>query len=99
LYVANRVIKYIDRESNVTVFKPGDVIPGFEDWNIHSRRAHLSLEWVLPSEKSIEAASETVRMEEGPEAAQKSDSLACGACGKRFQSTRAVGVHFSKKHR
>lgn len=46
VYVARRQIKCVDREDKVTVYNPGDVIPDFEAWNIHAKRAHLNLDMV-----------------------------------------------------
>lgn len=50
-YVARRELKCVDRNDAVTVYKPGDIIPDFDKWDIHVKRAHLSMELVELAEQ------------------------------------------------
>jgi hypothetical protein len=78
MFVAQRELKYVPLGTNkVIIFKPGDQIPDFEEWNIHARRAHLNLEWVaeVSGKKKSDASAQTVFkvtvVEEGPAAPKK----------------------------
>lgn len=63
MYVARRELKVIDRNDNVTMYKPGDVIPDFATWPEVPRRAHLNMnyvEQVQDAPKKTKAPKETV---------------------------------------
>lgn len=47
MYVATKNLTNFDRATkSPVIYKAGDVIPDFENWDIHAQRSHLNLEWV-----------------------------------------------------
>jgi hypothetical protein len=52
VYVAQRELKFVTKGENykVIIYKPGDVIPDFDQWDIHAQRAHLNNEFVVQVE-------------------------------------------------
>ena len=108
MFVAQRELKYIPLgEKKATVFQPGDVIPDFDKWDIHARRAHINLEWVTeevsgkPGASSAQSVFQVTTVEEGP-AAPKEQSVAhtCGECSDRtFKSKRALNTHIAMAHK
>lgn len=57
-YVAQKDL-IVSAGEGVTKYRRGDVIPDFDKWDIHARRAHLNFEWVKakkPEDGSVKKA-------------------------------------------
>jgi len=78
------------------VIGPGEVVPGFETWGIHQRRAHLSLHKVrevLDHEVEAPASEEDAK-------AQEAEGVFCPHCpNKSFASKRGLAIHIGQQHR
>ena len=99
-YVAQRKLRAQDANGNITQYMPGDVIPNFESWNIHQKKAHLNLEWVtpkkdLPVPDSLKPVG-TPKQE--PKKAAPTE-LACDLCSKTYKDERSLKIHKTVKHK
>lgn len=63
MFVAQRIFKDVDKNDNVTWYKPGDVIKTFSDWRPEMQRSLLQAKWV------------TEEAEEQPPVVQKKKSV------------------------
>lgn len=90
------------------VYKPGDVIPNFEAWEIHARRAHLELEWVKPADpggKPVEQRTFRVttlteeQVKALPETPEEPEAFKCDHCDREFKTKRAFSTHVTRAHK
>lgn len=83
--------------SKITI-GPGEVVPGFADWNIHQRRGHLNLHKVreVPDDEVIAVEPE----EEVAVPERDTDLVLCPHCpNKSFASKRGLAIHIGQQHR
>ncbi len=106
MFVAQRELKYIPLGAEkAIIFHPGDEIPDFEKWDIHARRAHLNLEWVVEEVSGKSGASSTpsvfkvTTVNEGPAVPKEVEGHHCGTCERKFKSKRALSTHASSAHK
>lgn len=100
MYIAERVLKVM-KEDKMVLIQPGQVVPDFDNWNIHSRRSHLSLEWVTQRPDPVPETLEEVLatpFDEPVEAMKAVEVFACKKCSKEFTSSRALKGHMTKAH-
>lgn len=73
-FIAQRELKVVSRDGKdtVTIYKPGDVVQGFEKWDEVPRRAHLSLEYVREVSDSKLTPQQKVSMPKVVETKSKS---------------------------
>lgn len=104
VYVAQRVIKKVDRDCKVTIYRPGDEIEDFASWNIHARRAHLNMHLVTKEDKVIAVEPRPIEPEPEeeldfePDPDAESESVKCGHCSREFKSKTALKVHIRRAH-
>lgn len=96
VYVAQRVLKEIDRDNKVTVYRPGEEIPDFDSWNIHARRAHLNLHWVTKEDR-VEDLEPEQELDFEP-TDEDAKPLVCSKCKKEFKNEKGLRAHIGRAH-
>jgi hypothetical protein len=110
-YQAKRELLARGPEGNLVTYKPGDLIPDFEAWDIHARRANLSLEWVVPVEADkvvleppkvvppkVETQGLAAKINE--EEDRELEIFSCPKCSKGpFKTERALKTHIVIAHK
>lgn len=103
MFVAQRQIKDV-RDGKPVVYSPGEVIPNFDKWNIHARRAVLNMDWVkevnegdAPEPASRPYENSWQKKAVTPKAA--SPAVECDLCKREFKNTRAMKTHVALGHR
>lgn len=94
VYLAQRDLRVVDRENNITVYHFNEEIPNFETWNIVSQRSHLELQWVIRKQKE--------ELEEDLEKEIKKETLdlfRCHKCMKEFNTHKGLEIHFGRAHK
>lgn len=101
MYVAQRELKVVPRgieTKEFKIYRPGDEIPDFEDWDVVIQKAHLNLEYVVKvddANKKPAVAPKAVKHE-----VAAGIELTCNLCpGKQFKSAKALKTHTTLAHK
>lgn len=74
---------------------PGEIVPEFDTWPIHSRRAYVRHFYV----KEV-PEDEAEAVEAKPDLEPMAEVVACPHCpGKTFASRRGLAIHVGQQHR
>jgi hypothetical protein len=109
VYVARKELLAKSPSGDLVKYKAGDVIPDFEQWDIHARRANLNLEWVeaVEDQEVDDQDPEPVKLTPGLAATKgeapilaPASELVCSKCpDKTFKSERALKTHIGIAHK
>jgi hypothetical protein len=108
VFVAQREIKIVDRDSKITVVKPGEEVVGFESWDINARRAHLGLEWITEVGAGPKKLAPAQFKKSPPKPEEKKEQPSnvpdvaqnqCAKCARQFKSPKALKTHTTLAHK